>query len=1192
MVWIFVLVITFIMCTLLMTDESILEDAFFGNSLRNSSFVIHRCYGMAAVFGCLMVAAFVNSAASREFSCHTDQLIFTKPISKLGYLLGRFVGAMIISLIPALGVSLAVLISPWATGAFDGLAPLSGKWGPTEVTSHLSAVCLFAVPNTFFLSAVVFAIAVWTRSALASFIGILGVMVALSISNTIVGSLENESLAALADPFGENALATMTKYWTVSDKNTQPVPIYGLMLWNRLVWITIGSVLWLLGCFRFSFTIRQTLIGKLFGIIKSSVQETFMGPAKPMEIPLVEQKFGWATNVRQLFRLTVVELWSTLKSPVFICLMVGTFLLVSVGLSAQSEEGFGVSSLPVTFVLVQSISEPLETMHIVLITFFAGVFVWKERDAKLDEVFDALPFASWISYLSKFIALLVIVSSVILMGIFCAVFYQATSGFFNFKLGSYFQQLFMIEMSELVCLMVLAILFHVISPNKYVGYFAFVGFLVINSIAWPWIGIESNMVSYGTLPSYMFSDMFGIQPFVNSLFWFALYWLLLAAILAIATGLLWQRGRDLSWAKRISLAFPRWRGGLRWTSLALIIGWFAVGGFVYWNTEVLNAYDSEEETEAAQADYETQYKNLADQLQPRVTQVKLNIDLYPERRGIQLAGQQTLQNKESKPIEKIFVTTMEPFESTVKIEGGTVETVDEEHGFYTFVLNSPMQPGDTRQMEFEVSYQPEGFENSLSMTEALQNGTFFNNLIVPQVGYFAFGELTDQRTRDAYGLGESSFVPLDQDDAKGRRNSYISSNSDWVDLETTISTSADQIAIAPGSLKKKWQKDGRNFFHYQLDHPSLNFYSIVSADYKVESRRWKDVDIEVYYHPEHEWNVDLMLKSVRSSLEYYSEAFGPYKHKQARIIEFPRLSSFAQAFPGTMPYSEGIGFIADLKSEDDIDKVFYIVAHEMAHQWWAHQVVGANMQGATILSETLAQYSALMVMEKEYGRDMMRKFLKYELDNYLRGRGREQNEEFALQEMKATQAYIHYNKGSVAMYQLKETIGEEKLNAALRAVVDKFAYQPPPYPTSLDLLDAIREQTPIEHQSLIDDLFAHITLFENRTESATYEELEDGKFKVTLNAEFKKLRAASDGKETEVPLNDWIEIGAFGAPDGRYGESLHRKRVRVTESKQTFEFIVDKKPHKVGVDPFTLLVDRNSADNMKKPVLTATPSKN
>ena len=135
-----------------------------------------------------------------------------------------------------------------------------------------------------------------------------------------------------------------------------------------------------------------------------------------------------------------------------------------------------------------------------------------------------------------------------------------------------------------------------------------------------------------------------------------------------------------------------------------------------------------------------------------------------------------------------------------------------------------------------------------------------------------------------------------------------------------------------------------------------------------------------------------MMNSIKKSLDYFTHNFGPYYHKEARIIEFPRVASFAQAFAGTMPYSESIGFIANLNHPDDIDMVYYVVAHEMGHQWWAHQVIGANMQGATLLSESLAQYSALMVMEKEYGRDIMRKFLRYEMDNYLRSRGQETSE--------------------------------------------------------------------------------------------------------------------------------------------------------------------------------------------------------
>jgi aminopeptidase N len=112
-----------------------------------------------------------------------------------------------------------------------------------------------------------------------------------------------------------------------------------------------------------------------------------------------------------------------------------------------------------------------------------------------------------------------------------------------------------------------------------------------------------------------------------------------------------------------------------------------------------------------------------------------------------------------------------------------------------------------------------------------------------------------------------------------------------------------------------------------------------------------------------------MMRSMQKSIEYYTGHFGPYYHKQCRIIEFPRVASFAQAFPGTMPLSESIGFIENYQADkDDIDMVYYVVAHEMGHQYWAHQASGANMQGSEMTTETFAQYSAIMVMEHEYGR--------------------------------------------------------------------------------------------------------------------------------------------------------------------------------------------------------------------------------
>jgi aminopeptidase N len=327
-----------------------------------------------------------------------------------------------------------------------------------------------------------------------------------------------------------------------------------------------------------------------------------------------------------------------------------------------------------------------------------------------------------------------------------------------------------------------------------------------------------------------------------------------------------------------------------------------------------------------------------------------------------------------------------------------------------------------------------------------------------------------------------------------------------------------------------------------------------------------------------------MMKSMQKSLEYYTTNFGPYAHKEARIIEFPRVASFAQAFPGTMPYSESIGFIAKLEKPDDIDMVYYVVAHEMAHQWWAHQVSSANMQGATTLTEMLAQYSALMVMEKEYGRDTMRKFLEYEADSYLRARGRELLKERPLLTVEADQGYIHYRKGSAVMYYLKEMIGEEAVNRALRKLVQKFAYAQPPYPTSHDLIDALREETPENLRYIVKDLFEDITLFGNRTTVAKARKLPSGKFEVTIEVETKKFKSDEKGNETEVPVNDFIDVGAFAKPadDQRYGKVLHRERLQMKSGKGQYTFTVDQEPEKAGIDPMRLLIDRLPEDNMKK----------
>ena len=186
-----------------------------------------------------------------------------------------------------------------------------------------------------------------------------------------------------------------------------------------------------------------------------------------------------------------------------------------------------------------------------------------------------------------------------------------------------------------------------------------------------------------------------------------------------------------------------------------------------------------------------------------------------------------------------------------------------------------------------------------------------------------------------------------------------------------------------------------------------------------------------------------------------------------------------------------------------------------------------------------------------------------------------------------TQGYIHYQKGGLALYYLAEMIGEQRINAALKQLIEQYAYKGPPYPNAYALVDRLREQTPEELRYLITDLFEDITLFENKTLEATAEKQPDGKYLVRIKVECAKKKSDEKGEEADASMDDFLEIGAYAKPESgkRYGKQLYRQRVQLTAGKHDLEFVVDQLPYQAGIDPRNLLIDKVPADNLKKVTL-------
>jgi aminopeptidase N len=351
----------------------------------------------------------------------------------------------------------------------------------------------------------------------------------------------------------------------------------------------------------------------------------------------------------------------------------------------------------------------------------------------------------------------------------------------------------------------------------------------------------------------------------------------------------------------------------------------------------------------------------------------------------------------------------------------------------------------------------------------------------------------------------------------------------------------------------------------------------------VATRNHNGVELSVFYHPGHDWNVPKMLKAMGSSLDYYRTNFGPYQFDHARIIEFPGYASFAQAFAGTMPYSESIGFVANTNDPEKIDFTTYVIAHEIAHQYWAHQVIGADMQGGTLTSETLAQYSALMVMKRLYGEDKIRRFLKYELDNYLSQRKGEAVEEQPLGRVE-NQQYVHYRKGAVAMYLLQQRLGEDAVNRALARFTAKFRFKGAPYLRSTDLIAEFRKEAKTaEQQQLITDLFERITLYDLKVKNAEVRKDGNG-WVTTMTVVAGKYYADGKGVETRTRLAEPVEVGLFTAQPGigafAQKDVIVVKREPIRDGEQRIVLRSKQKPAFAGVDPYNYYIDRNSDDNV------------
>jgi ABC-2 type transport system permease protein len=1150
-----------------------------GNVHLNAPTVIANQLGILSLIAMFMVTVFIAGAILRDGEAGIADLLFAAPVRKLDYLAGRFLAGFAACLAVFALITVAMMLG----ARLPSIDPQ--RLGAFSLQPYLWAFCVLVVPNLLFVAALLTLLAALTRSLIMVYAGVIAFTVLWGMAASLSGGGNGASLAVLLDPFGVRALAQLTRYYSAHQANTQLPPLSGVLLLNRVLWtgIALGLFGATVACFK---TQHAGTAGQRFGkrtAAKVQVQTPAAArPMAPSAVRRIAPRFSAAGLLAQWRQLLRFETRGVLRGLPFLILLL---LAVANFVANYTVGGMRFDSVPypLTRLVLEELAGSMHAVLLIVLVFYSGELVFRDRQVKIADLLDAMPLPDWVPFSAKAGALFAVVFAFLGAGVLAGVAIQLVKGGAPVEAGLYLQGT--LVNAVYFMLMALALLaLQAVANNKYGGYLLGIGLLASGTVLKS-LGLEHRLLHYADLPALTYSDINGYGHFLAGWSWFALYWTLFALALAILAQAFWTRGRSDGWRLRLRALAPRLRGKAGAGLILSLAAWAACGGWIFYNTNVVNRYASTTAALDGRADYEKQYRRYLALPNPSLTQIRADVDIYPAERRVAIRGRYVVRNKTSEPLRSLRFQ-LDPRAVTTPLTGLPAHTVtldDRRLGFRIIELRAPLVPGAELAFGFTADMRNPGFTESGAPDGINHNGTMFTSEdYFPKLGYVQASEISDRAERRKRGLGEPHRIPaLDDRTAHGANFwKLFGFDADLITFETTVSTGADQVAIAPGNLAASWEKDGRRYNRYTMDKPVLPFFSFQSGRWDVKKADWHGVPIEVYYDRKHPWNIDSMIKGSQGALDYFSANFGPYPHKVLRITEFPLYLPYARSLPNTIPFSESLGFVNDLRGEDKVDHVFYVTAHEVAHQWWGDQLIPANTQGMGMLVESLAEYSALMAVEKTFGTDKVRHILRWDLDQYFAGRAKELVEEQPLFKVE-DQTYIQYRKGSLVFWRLREELGEDVLNRVLKDFLAQHCYQTAPYVTSRDLLAALRAAAPAAKQDLITDLFERIVFYDNRMLDAGAVRRADGKWDVTMKVRLAKLEADGKGKETARAYNEPIELAVFGRDENGKERVLWRGKRMLAAGESRVSVTVDAQPVEAGVDAYNLLIDRVAGDNRK-----------
>jgi hypothetical protein len=1173
--WPWVSSLVVLVLSFLMTRDGSVSEVLYADFFLNSPFSI----ALTTVFGSLIwlviAASVAGEAAGRDVALRMYPLIYTSPVSKADYLGGRFFAAFALNACILLFVQAGILLGVYLPGVDPELI------GPFRPVAFVTAYIFISLPNAFAATAIQFWLAGISGRVMAGYLGsffiiFMGFFVASLL-------LFKRSLGTLLDPVGIRFLVEdIARLWTPIEKNTRLLTLEGPILANRLVWSGIGLLVMLLTFLSFHFAHRTgPRTGHRFKTLRPKADLQLNTEEANLETAAFVDNFSrhygfgfhaWQTYAiaRSSFR-SIATSWAGLTMLIFMPLLAILVIMDQMG-------AMGTPILPTTSRVIAeltgSMSDELNRWVVVpfLIIFFAGELVWRERDARVNELTDTMPGSEWPLFLGRFLAMALLLASLMVALTAAGVLSQLSLGYHDFQIGLYLKIMFGFQFTEYLLFALLALVVHVVVNQKYIGHLVAILCFVFIAMLAGMLGIEHNLLIYGAGPRWSHTEMTGFGNSTGPWLWFKLYWAAWAVLLAVAGRLLWVRGVGKNWAARLRIARFRLTSATMITGALALVLMLVIGGFIFYNTNILNKYLTPSDVKQLQAEYEKQYRQYIGTPQPSLTATKLHVEIYPDQRTVTIQGTYTLVNTHSQAIDSIHIATAT---SAVEIENLRFDQVaksvvkDDAHGYRIYALDKPLAAGDTLRMKFSLRIVRRGFGNSGNDPALQGNGSYFTSeQLFPFIGYQRHRELIGSADRRKYGLETRPVIASlyeNEGQAPGSRGGGVA-------FEAVIGTRKGEVAVAPGALRRNWTQGERSYFHYTTDAPIGSEWAFFTTNFAVHQvrlnhsgRQGHDIAIRIYHYPGHTAHVQRIAQSAQASLKYYINQFGPYPHRHLTLVEHPGARGIgAHADAGLISHGQGFAYWIPQAETNSLDFPYFVIAHEVAHQWTLPYAV---VEGLSFLSEGLATYSALLAVKSSRGEQQLRRLLQQLREHHPHAPIR-RGEPL----LRALDPYLGYRRGPFAMYALSQYIGTGKVNGALRDLIKQHDAPSAPLATTLDLYRELKAVTPDSLQYLLHDLFEVNTYWEFKTEHAEAKQTNAGNWEVTLTVDARKTVYDSAGVVTEPPMDDWVQVGVFADGEGdALSKPLRLQMHRIRSGRQKITIVAPHKPTRAGLDPHHLL---------------------